>query len=729
MRNSEIVDFKKNSQEEKLSEVSVDPILRLSQPISTHLNILAEEDENVSRETLNSIYGDNYDIIKLKLLDTENEAINYLTDTISVLQVKYKNFNTDINTHFRDLTSKITDAFKLNNNQEENAKNSKKDNKEILIQKYTKDYIEQLQKIINIHQQIFKNIKNTISIFYNFLDISKFIGKEKPINEFFSKEFKNIIENWLFMQIDLENFDFTKAINESSFDTDLKSLLLNTRKNKNFIMNISNPTKYMKICKKNFDKLHPDKARKLSLLYEKNKKIMTENHDNLFKLKMRNVFYIDKYFEPDVVYNKIKFLKFDNVTFANQDEKQKEFLKNMPSLEKLMINSSNNFDISLLKDLSKSLIKLSLTKNGFVDFEFKNIMENYLVKSEHIRKNLQYLSFSDNYLSNINLNQIVYLPKHSFLSLKELDFKNNKIFQFMIDPNYFPDLKCINCCYNYLTKNSFEQYEEILTLLSGNIFLSQKQSAENYFKNLSRKLNTYTITLTYLNLSYIPKEISNDYLNNIIINDSILINLRKLDLSYNNLVCDTIINFFNNNKSCFCLKSLNLSNNLLDASFFEKYLEAGLNKQISKLKYIKLDSNKFGSFDDIDESPEKQNEEYIKLIRSLYKFIYENKNLVDLTITKNDLCNNLIVMNIEENANNFNFNDYVVRDKNGKIEIRCFYSFLWKIRIEMNEENKKDKSEIRPLFNIKFDCRNSINKNSDDFEFNTDYIIFANQVQ
>lgn len=729
MRNSEIVDFKKNSQEEKLSEVSVDPILRLSQPISTHLNILAEEDENVSRETLNSIYGDNYDIIKLKLLDTENEAINYLTDTISVLQVKYKNFNTDINTHFRDLTSKITDAFKLNNNQEENAKNSKKDNKEILIQKYTKDYIEQLQKIINIHQQIFKNIKNTISIFYNFLDISKFIGKEKPINEFFSKEFKNIIENWLFMQIDLENFDFTKAINESSFDTDLKSLLLNTRKNKNFIMNISNPTKYMKICKKNFDKLHPDKARKLSLLYEKNKKIMTENHDNLFKLKMRNVFYIDKYFEPDVVYNKIKFLKFDNVTFANQDEKQKEFLKNMPSLEKLMINSSNNFDISLLKDLSKSLIKLSLTKNGFVDFEFKNIMENYLVKSEHIRKNLQYLSFSDNYLSNINLNQIVYLPKHSFLSLKELDFKNNKIFQFMIDPNYFPDLKCINCCYNYLTKNSFEQYEDILTLLSGNIFLSQKQSAENYFTNLSRKLNTYTITLTYLNLSYIPKEISNDYLNNIIINDSILINLRKLDLSYNNLVCDTIINFFNNNKSCFCLKSLNLSNNLLDASFFEKYLEAGLNKQISKLKYIKLDSNKFGSFDDIDESPEKQNEEYIKLIRSLYKFIYENKNLVDLTITKNDLCNNLIVMNIEENANNFNFNDYVVRDKNGKIEIRCFYSFLWKIRIEMNEENKKDKSEIRPLFNIKFDCRNSINKNSDDFEFNTDYIIFANQVQ
>ena len=45
---------------------------------------------------------------------------------------------------------------------------------------------------------------------------------------------------------------------------------------------------------------------------------------------MRNVFYIDKYFETDVVYNKIKFLKFDNVTFANQDEKQKECLEKCP---------------------------------------------------------------------------------------------------------------------------------------------------------------------------------------------------------------------------------------------------------------------------------------------------------------------------------------------------------------------------------------------------------------
>ena len=732
MRKSERLDFKSNFSKENSAELPLNQTLRLSHPIATNINMITEEDEEiVPRETLNSIYGENYDLIKIKIMDTENEAINYLTDNISKLQVKYKEFNTDINSHFRNLTSKIADAFKLNNSSSEEIKGTKKEKKENLMKKYSSEYIQELEKIINIHEQIFNNIKNTISIFYDFLDISKLLSKEKPINEFFSKEFKKIIDNWLYMQIDFSNFDFTKAVTDSNFNPDLKNLIIKIRKNKNFIMNISNPTKYMKISKKNFNKLHPDKAMKLRNLFEKNKKIMSDNHDNLVKLKMKNAFNVDKFFEPELNYSKIKFLKFDNVTFSPIEENKNDFLKNMPTLEKLIINSASNFEINLLKDLSKSLIKLSLTKNGFVDYEFKNIMTNYLVNSDHIRKNLQYLSFSDNYLSNINLSQIVYQPKQTFHALKELDFQNNKIFQFSIEPDYFTDLKCINCCYNYLTRNSFEQYEKILTLLSGNVFLSEKNLAKHYFSSLAKKLNNYTISLSYLNLSFIPQILSNDYLANIIINDSILINLKKLDLSYNNLVCDTIIQFLNNNKGCLSLKSLNLSNNLLESSFLDKFLDAGLNNHFNKLKYIKLDANKLGNFEELENSPEKQNEECINIIRLLYKFIEKNNNLVELSITKNPLSNNLLIMNIEmnieESANNFNFKNYVTRDEKGNIEINNFYSFLWKIKIEMNEINKKNKSEIRPIFNIKFDCKNSINNNSEDFEFNNNYVVFANQ--
>ena len=700
------------------------PINQNIQQTSLNINIMNEDDSIIPRETVTTIYGDNYDLTKLKLLDMENGTIEFLNKTINNLQNKYKEFNTDIHNHFINLTSKITDAFKLNNN-EENIKKSKKEKKEALIKKYSNEYIEQLRKIISMHQQIIKNIQKTFLIFFDFLDVSKLLSKEKPINEFLSKEFKNIIDNWLFMEVDLGNFDFTKSNNYSTLDSDLKDLIIKIKKNNDFVLNINNSKENMLISKKNKRNLNPSKESELNNLYKRDKQIMNDKYDNLVKLRIKNTFDADNYFMPDLVYSKIKYLKLDNITFTNKNSNN--FLKNIPSLEKLIIKSASNFEINILKDLSKSLIKLSLAKNGFVDYEFNNIITNYFLKSEHIRKNLQFLSFKDNYLSNINLSQLVYQPKQSFLSLKELDFQNNKIYQFSLEPEFFPELKCINCCYNNLARNSLEQYPNILILLCGNIFLSQKNLSESYFSSLAKKLNEYTISLTYLNLSFIPEIFSNDYLKKINISDSILINLRKLDLSYNNLINDTVIEFLNNNKRCLSLKYLNLSNNLLDDLFLDKFLERGLNKHFSKLKYIKFDSNKFGNFGELVSESKKQNEEYIKVIKKLYQFIYENKNLSELTITKNPICMNLIVKSVGENSADYNFNDLISKDNNGNVEIKCFYSFILKIKLELNQE-KQNKSEIRPIFNIKFDCKNNININLTDFKFNSNYITFANQV-
>ncbi len=721
VENAENEELIKKTEEENQQEQSINQNI---QQTSLNINITNEDDSIISRETVNSIYGENYDLTKLKLFDTENETIEYLNKTINNLQNKYKEFNTDIHNHFINLTSKITDAFKLNNN-EENIKKSKKEKKEALIKKYSNEYIEQLRKIISMHQQIMKNIQKSFLIFFDFLDVSKLLSKEKPINEFLSKEFKNIIDNWLFMEVDLGNFDFTKSNNYSTLDSDLKDLIIKIKKNNDFVLNINNSKENMLISKKNKRNLNPSKESELNNLYKRDKQIMNDKYDNLVKLRIKNTFDADNYFMPDLVYSKIKYLKLDNITFTNKNSNN--FLKNIPSLEKLIIKSASNFEINILKDLSKSLIKLSLAKNGFVDYEFNNIITNYFLKSEHIRKNLQFLSFKDNYLSNINLSQLVYQPKQSFLSLKELDFQNNKIYQFSLEPEFFPELKCINCCYNNLARNSLEQYPNILILLCGNIFLSQKNLSESYFSSLAKKLNEYTISLTYLNLSFIPEIFSNDYLKKINISDSILINLRKLDLSYNNLINDTVIEFLNNNKRCLSLKYLNLSNNLLDDLFLDKFLERGLNKHFSKLKYIKFDSNKFGNFGELVSESEKQNEECIKVIKKLYQFIYENKNLSELTITKNPICMNLIVKSVGENSADYNFNDLISKDNNGNVEIKCFYSFILKIKLELNQE-KQNKSEIRPIFNIKFDCKNNININLTDFKFNSNYITFANQV-
>ena len=721
MRNSEILNHKD----------------RLTQPISNIINqrdtetpifpsLYFKEEEIIPRETLNSIYGDNYDSIQSNMQNMERETINYFSTSLDELRNKYKIFNININSHFTGVTNKIANAFKLNNPNDD-IKNIQRNS---LIQKYSKEYLEQLNKIINMHKQIFKNIKDSISIFFKFLDISKFLDKEKPIQEFISKEFQNIIKNWLFLNMNVENFNIAKAVYETDLDDDFKNFIFKICKDKNFVMGISSPKGYMIDSNKNIDYLNSEIKNDIKLTMENNKKLMADNQTNLIKLTMNNVFSVDNYFDKHLKYKKMKYLKLDNVTF---DERAKyNFIENLPALENLIINSSNNLEISLLQNLSKFLIKLSLTKNGFVDYDFNNIMSNYLIKSDNIRKNLQILSFSNNNLSNVDLSQIVYQPKQSFYALKELHFENNKIFKFNILPEFFVELKCINCCSNCFTRSYFEQYNNIIALLSGNIFLSPIYLAKNYFLSLEKKLNNSFFSLTYLNLSYIPKILSNNYLSKLIINDSILINLKKLDLSHNNIESESIFKFFENNKGCLSLKLLNLSYNLLDDSFFEKFLNLKLNNLFNKLKYIYLDSNKFGTYNvSIDKKKEEKelnvkNKEEIYRIRLLYKFIFENKNLIEITLTKNPMKNQYLFKNIEDNKKNFNFNNLVKKDENKNIVIDCLYSFLWKISNDIYGENRIKINEIRPKFNLKFDCRNKNNINSSDFDFSVNFIIFSN---
>ena len=688
------------------------------------------KEEFIPRETLTSVYGDNYDSVQINMENTEKDTIDYFSKIIDELRNKYNEFNTNINSHFKGVTNKISEVFKLNN-QPKDVKDSQRNS---LIHKYSNEYLTQLNKIIDIHGQIFEHIKESISIFFNFLDIAKILDKKKPIQDFINKEFNNIIQNWLFLKINLENYNFAKAINKASLPPDFKNFIFKICKDKNFVMDITSKRDSMIRSKKNFDNLNTDIQEKINSMMENNRKIMEDNQTNLVKLSMNYIFNVDKYFDKKIKYKKMHTLKLNNITFEQRKNEEYNFLKNIPALKKLTINSSNNFEISILKDLSKSLIQLSLTKNGFVDYEFNIIMSNYLVKSDSIRKNLQILSFSNNNLSNVDIAQLVSNPKQSFYSLKELNFEKNKIYMFNISPEFFVELKCINCCSNCFTKSYFESYTNILTLLSGNVFLSNLNSAQNYFSSLEKKLNNFNFSLSYLNLSYIPKVISNEYICNLVINDSILINLKKLDLSHNNIDCNTIFKFFENNKGCLSLKLLNLSYNNLDDSFFEKFLNLKLNNLFNKLKYINLDSNNFGTYNLINKNTSKlkniffdnNNEKDIMRIKLLYKFIIENKNLIEITLTKNPMKSKFLMQKIEDNRSSFNFNNYVKKDENQNLEINCLYSFLWKIKIEIEDENKNNINEARPKFNLKFDCANKNNNNSCEFDFSKNFIIFNN---
>ena len=661
----------------------------------------------IPRETLRNVYGNDFEELA-NLLDIEEEnSKNYFHNIINDLDERYTQFKSNMSAHLIGLTNKITDAFNLENNIPENNK-SIQNSKSILVQKYSKEYLQIIKKIIIMHKQILECIKETISILFNFLDISKFLDNGKPIQEFLEKEFENIIKSWLFLKLDLEKFDFVHALNASDLDNNFKNFIFKICQGKNFVMNITLPKKY--ILEENINYLPPKIKENLLAEKIKNKNILRDNCNNLTKLKMTNIIDADTYLEDITSFDNMRSLKLKRVSFKNNNE---NFLKNCQKLEKLYISGSKNLELKMLQNLSMNITKLSLSNNGFINSEFNNIVNNYLKKSNSIRHNLEYLSFANNNLSYIDFTQMITSQKTSFIALKALNFGKNKIYKFNIPFEYFSELQCINCCYNSFSRNNFTSNEKIIVLQGGNPYLTNFIHASKYYTDLEKKLNTYHINLVYLNLSFIPSVLSNEYLSNLKINDTILLGLKKIDLSYNNITNIVFFNFIENNKGIFNIKYLNLSGNKLDDLFFEIYLNLKLNNKFTKLSKINLNENLFGDDNiEVTYNPEEGKiiSNQINKIRLFYRFIYENKVLTDVSIIRNKIFNEFKILDFYKNSEN-----HFKKDIKGNIIINCLNSFLYKIKTELLI--KDDGQNYRNSFNLKFDSESDINQNSEDFTY------------
>ena len=667
-----------------------------------------ENENEISRSTIKNVYGEDYDQILRAFKRMEDKAKTYFKEVIEKLETKYEEFNSNIHKHFLEVTNKFTEAFKLD---EENV-NEQKSN---LIQKYSKEYLDQLIKIVNMEEQILQSIKETIAILLNSLDISKTLDKEKPIQHFLEKEFTNIINSWLFIKLDIEKFNFAKTINNSGLDNKFKDFLYKVCQGKNFIMNIG-PTQmiYDELTEFGYEELNDNDIIMIS-----------DNYKNLTRLKINKTRNADSYFNVVKDFPKLNYLKFNNVSFSN-DRSKYTILKKCPALEKLIINGANDFEIKMLENLSKNITKLIFSNNNFVNYDFQNIMNTYIIKSDSLKRNLVLLSFSNNSISKVDLESLVHHPKQSFLSLKELDFHKNKLTKFNINQEYFMELKTINCCYNKFSRSYFNSCKNILALLSGNLFLTDINICQDYYNKLNKQLNEYKINLTSLSISYLPNEFCGNYLSNIFINVNILISLKKIDLSYNDLNCDTLFTFFNNNKGCLYLKKINLSGNKLDDTFFKRFMDLKLYNIFTRLQKINLNSNLIGGTSDIDitdlgDEPTTREENKMDAykLRLIYKFIEVNKNLTKLCLTKNPLSLKSV---ISTDISMEDVPQLMQKDSNNHYIINCFYSLLLKITKELLKS--KEEKNNRGHFNLKFDIGNNININSESFNYKEKFIMF-----
>ena len=242
-------------------------------------------------------------------------------------------------------------------------------------------------------------------------------------------------------------------------------------------------------------------------------------------------------------------------------------------------------------------------------------------------------------------------------------------------------------------------------LESGNNFLFEPELCESYYNSLKQKIcikDDIPYLFDYLNITFMPKNLSMNYFKNFELNSQLMQKIKILDLSYNSLNNNTLFNFLEKNNNFISLHSLKLNGNDIDDLFFEKLMRINC---FPKLKHLYLNSNRIGDpkvkvnyVDDIPIDKAFENDKILVYkLRLMYKFIEQTPYLTKLTITKNPIAE---FYSVTKGKDSDKEGKYIKRDAYGQIIINCLFSMLVKIRDELltNELIK----EKRKGFNLKF---------------------------
>ena len=616
-------------------------------------------------------------------------------------KVKNKNFLNDIDLFRENLEKKYGQE---NPNEKVTLKNKALDS-DSRFRTMTEKPIQLVNKMTVLYTSIFEMVKSNMNILSHFLNTAKDLDKRKDLKDFFSEEFKNIVDSWLVMKLDFDNLNINEALNNANVDDNFRNFIVKVYKKKSLKIYVH----HMK------GEIENEESKKK---FKEEKKSLNENAPNLTKLTWKNAGDLNKVIDKTMKYPKLKNFSFENGKINDEDF---TFVQQMPNLEKLSIKYVPNFQVEILiQNLPLKLKMLYLEKLNFVNDDFKIILKKFNYNKD-ILENLEVFSLAGNNITKADFT--ILSSKIVYQSLVEINLKKNKLYKFLYNPENFPKLKFINCCKNNFNKSYFKDAGKIMSLESGNGFLFEPDLCRSYYDSLKKKICTsddLPYLFDYLNISFMPKFLSKDYFRDFGLNEQLMNKLKKLDLSYNGINCTEFFAIIEKNNNFSHLHSLNLNGNNIDDTFFEKIMK---NNAFPKLEHLYLNSNRIGDTnvkvqyrDDIPIDKEHQQEKEKNLVfklRLLYKFIEQTPHLNKLTITKNPISEFYSVVK-GENADKSD--RFIKRDNSGKIAINCLFSMLIKIRDELlTSDFDKEK---RKGFNLKFDCRSNVNKNSENYPYN-----------
>ena len=616
-------------------------------------------------------------------------------------KVKNKNFLNDIDLFRENLEKKYGQE---NPNEKVTLKNKALDS-DSRFRTMTEKPIQLVNKMTVLYTSLFEMVKSNMNILSHFLNTAKDLDKRKDLKDFFSEEFKNIVDSWLVMKLDFDNLNINEALNNANVDDNFRNFIVKVYKKKSLKIYVH----HMK------GEIENEESKKK---FKEEKKSLNENAPNLTKLTWKNAGDLNKVIDKTMKYPKLKNFSFENGKINDEDF---TFVQQMPNLEKLSIKYVPNFQVEILiQNLPLKLKMLYLEKLNFVNDDFKIILKKFNYNKD-ILANLEVFSLAGNNITKADFT--ILSSKIVYQSLVEINLKKNKLYKFLYNPENFPKLKFINCCKNNFNKSYFKDAGKIMSLESGNGFLFEPDLCRSYYDSLKKKIcssDDLPYLFDYLNISFMPKFLSKDYFRDFGLNEQLMNKLKKLDLSYNGINCTEFFAIFEKNNNFSHLHSLNLNGNNIDDTFFEKIMK---NNAFPKLEHLYLNSNRIGDTnvkvqyrDDIPIEKEHQQEKEKNLVfklRLLYKFIEQTPHLNKLTITKNPISEFYSVVK-GENADKSD--KFIKRDNSGKIAINCLFSMLIKIRDELlTSDFDKEK---RKGFNLKFDCRSNVNKNSENYPYN-----------
>ena len=573
------------------------------------------------------------DIINVQLNEVKQNTLAYLDKAKIELDKRYCSYIKKINDYVNEnelKISKVLPDFETNEN----------------FVSYADDNIfKQIDYLLEIHDNIFSALEGHINLLFTFLDQISLIKQKNPFEYFLNSNSNEILKCWFLSKIDFNKLSLSNVIINKDLSDLVSGYLCKKRENNFAKITIQKDTKGNLSLESDFLRDNINNLEKLKFLGLPSESVNNILNNLNKKSAINND--IDENIQIGKNLHSLSIIKTD---FCHQNLPK----FSLPLLRKVKIKKSslplNYFFDSIVGQTSFLKIinfqKCKLNDRNFLDFFY------YLGKKKYLQDSLQYLSFSGNELTYINLKKFL-SSKGNLKNLQYFDLSKNNIYEFISDnlkamtslrvldlsDNNFSNYSFIDSIYSAIKDNKMQ----CAILFSNNFSVSNnRQNNRIYRKYIYDILTNFRFKIKKVNLSLLYNKDNIEELITLRISPSVKISLVKLNLSFCGLKNETIWKFFQNNFGLLNLVSLNLSYNFISNSFFS--LCSGTDILLEKLKIIDLSRNSINckNMDDV-----KAIEKFINNYQKLKKIKIQNnefiEELIDLYKEKKDEINAIII--------------------------------------------------------------------------------------